>query len=65
MLSSFNNGEVSKLNVSVMNSQTWTTFYFWQYTFFFVCLFLYFLAVPEWQNILNVSHYVAVAQEPK
>lgn len=31
--------------------------------FWIVCLFLYILAVPEWQNILNVSHYVAVAQE--
>lgn len=65
MLSSLNNGDVFRLNVSVMNSQKWTMFYFWQYTFFFliVCLFLYILAVPEWQNILNVSHYVAVAQE--
>lgn len=35
MLSSFNNGEVSRLNVSVMNSQSWTIFYFWQYTFIF------------------------------
>lgn len=33
------------------------------YLFLIVCLFLYILAVPEWQNILNVSHYVAVAQE--
>lgn len=31
--------------------------------FLFVWLFLYIFAVPEWQNILNVSHYVAVAQE--
>lgn len=31
----FNNGEVFRLSVFVMNSQTWTIFYFWQYTLFF------------------------------
>jgi len=60
MLPSLNNDDVSRLNVSVMNSQTWTIFCFWQYTF--LRLFLYFLAVSDRQNILNVSHYVAVAQ---
>lgn len=42
MLSSLNNGDVFRLNVSVMNSQKWTMFYFWQYTFFFFdCLFVF------------------------
>lgn len=42
MLSSFNNGEFFRLNVSVMNSQTWTIFYFWQYTFFCLFVFIHF-----------------------
>lgn len=40
MLSSFNNGDVFRLSVSVMNSQTWTILSFRQYTFS-VCLFVF------------------------
>lgn len=56
----------SRLSVSVMTSQKNGPCFISDSIpslFLFVCLFLYILAVSEWQNILNVSHYVAVAQE--
>lgn len=65
MLSSLNNGDAFKAQCLCYDfTENGPCFILGQYTFsLFVCLFLYILAVPEWQNILNVSHYVAVAQE--
>lgn len=63
MLSSFNNGDVFKAQCLCYDFTTMDHVLFPTVYLLFFCLFLYILAVPEWQNILNVSPYVAVAQE--